>query len=655
MKKITRRTLLATGSALAAAPGILATASPPPAPRPNIVWIVVHDVHAPLIGCYGNALARTPALDSMAAEGLRYTNAFTTTPVCSPSRFAMVTGTYPSSCAPAHQMRAEANLPDVIKPLPLLMRAAGYYCINNVFTDYNLNADEGALWDECDIKAHWRKRPAGKPFFAVYNYLITHEGQAFNFGKTETDPAQATVPPFLPDLPEVRANLARNIDMINKQDFAVAHLLQELAEDGLGDNTFVFFTADHGGIHPRSKRYCYDDGLNIPLLVRVPAAFKHVAHSPLGAPNDELVSLVDMAPTTLALAGLPVPQSMAGRAFLGAHRAPERSYAFSMRDRMDERYDLSHTVRDKRYRYIRNYNPHRIYAQHEGYEWQSPAYQAWERAHLAGGLNATQAAFWNAKPVEELYDTQADPHSIHNLAGDPAHGARLADMRRALETHILEVHDNCFIPEGASAEGYTASRLPGAYPLRELLTLTNLVLERDPKNIPQFLKGLDDHNEIRRFWNAQGLVMAGALTAQAGKTIAARLAAEPVDHVRCALAEAAFAAGRQEEALAALVLMLQPNSPNKTQLRALNVLTALTRTLSGPPVISSIGSTATTRPKRGQRPVLDTRWTQRKSSATRRYRPAPRGGVFSSALDAAKSDMAGAGIEGLRVCRGAGR
>lgn len=575
--KITRRGLLTSGTALAVAPAFGSADSAAPAQRPNVVWIVVHDVHAPLIGCYGNALAKTHALDGMAAAGIRYTNAFTTTPVCSPSRFAMVTGAYPSTCAPAHQMRADADLPDVIKPLPLLMRAAGYYCINNVFTDYNLNADEGALWDACDIKAHWRNRPAGKPFFAVYNYLITHEGHAFNFGKTETDPAKVVVPPFLPDVPEVRANIARNIDMINNQDMAVAHLLQELADDGLADSTFVFFTADHGGIHPRSKRYCYDDGLNIPLLVRVPAAFKHLAHSPLGAANDELVSLVDMAPTVLTLAGVPVPKSMTGRAFLGAHKTPERSFAFSMRDRMDERYDLSHTVRDKRYRYIRNYNPHRIYAQHEGYEWQAPAYQAWERAHLAGTLNAMQAVFWGTKPVEELYDAHADPHSIHNLADDPAHQARLADMRRALEAHLLESHDNSFIPEGARAEGYTASRVPGAYPLRSLLVLTNLVLERDPKHIPHFLKGLEDANEIIRFWSAQGLVMAGELTAEAAAAIALRLSdeRETSDFVRCALAEALIPGGGSDFAISALLPMLQPSSPNKTQLRALNVLTIL--------------------------------------------------------------------------------
>jgi arylsulfatase A-like enzyme len=571
---VSRRALMTTSAALALTPA-LAQARTSPAARPNIVWIIVHDVHAPLLGCYGNGLARTPAIDSLGRDGIRYTNAFTTTPVCAPSRFALMTGAYPSACAPAHQMRAAAELPEALHPLPLHMRAAGYYCTNNVFTDYNLDGDEGAFWDVCDIKAHWRNRPAGKPFFSVYNYLITHEMHIFGDHPSVTDQAKVEVPPFLPDVREVREVLARNVDIVNRQDLAVAHLLEELEADGLADDTFVFFLADHGGVYPRSKRFCYEDGLRVPLLVRTPANWRHLVHGPVGSPNDELVSHVDLAPATLALAGAPIPKTMDGRAFLGARETPKREYAFSMRDRMDERYDLSHSVRDRRYRYIRNYNPQRIYGEHQAYGWQSIAYQAWERAHLAGELSEAQARFWQAKSVEELYDVDADPHQVRNLADDPAHRAQLERMRQALDAHLVATNDNGFIPEGSPGEGYDQSRIPGVYPLRAVLEVANLALARDPQNLPRFVAGLEDSNTTVRFWNAQGLVLLGPAAKAAGPALAHRVSAEPDANVRCALAEALFAAGDAGAAREALVAVLQGDAPAKAKLRALNVLTVL--------------------------------------------------------------------------------
>jgi arylsulfatase A-like enzyme len=571
--RISRRTLMGTCAALAIAPGLTARASTPA--RPNIVWIIVHDLHAPLIGCYGNALAKTPAIDSLARDGVRYTNAFTTTPVCAPSRFALLTGAYPSACAPAHQQRAAAKLPEALRPLPLHMRAAGYYSTNNVFTDYNLDGDEGAFWDDCDIKAHWRNRPPDKPFFSVYNYLITHEMHVFGDHPSVTDQAMVEVPPFLPDLREVREVLARNIDIVNQQDLAVAHLLQELEDDGLVDNTFVFFLADHGGVYPRSKRFCYEDGLRVPLLVRVPARWRHLVHSQVGQPTDELVSHVDLAPATLALAGVPIPKSMMGRPFLGARETPKREYAFSMRDRMDERYDLVHSVRDRHYHYIRNYNPQRIYGQHQAYGWQSIAYQAWERAHLAGKLNEVQGRFWRTKPVEELYDIIADPHEVKNLADDPAHRVQLERMRRALDAHILETNDNGFIPEESAGAGYDESRAPGAYPLKTVLETANLALAADPKNVPRFLTGLDHPNATVRFWNTQGLVLARAASKKVAESLARRISLEPDYNVRCGLAEALMVAGDPDAARQTLAAILQGDAPGKAKLRALNVLTIL--------------------------------------------------------------------------------
>jgi arylsulfatase A-like enzyme len=569
---ISRRRFLGSGAAGIAVSGLSRLQFAQTTRRPNIVWIVCHDVHAPLLGCYGNKLAATPTIDGMAERGVQYQNAFTTAPVCAPSRFALVTGMYAQMCGPAHDMRANGALPVNTKPLPLHMRAAGYYCTNNVFTDYNMAADQDALWDDCDIKAHWRNRPAGKPFFSVYNYLITHESHIFGHVEPKTDPGKVTVPPFLPDKPAVRSILARNIDMVNTQDGAVAHLLAELKEDSLADDTFVFFMADHGGVHPRSKRYCFDDGLHVPLIVQIPKNFAHLSRDPVGHASKRVVSHVDMAPTTLALAGVPVPSNMVGTAFMGAGAAQPRRFAISMRDRMDERYDLTYSVRDERYRYTRNYASQRIYAQHEAYEWQSEAYQAWEQAHMAGELNEVQSRFWKAKPVEEFYDIDADPHSINNLIDAPGHSARVAEMRKVLDEHIVTTNDNGFIPEGVAVEGYDASRASGGYPVREILKVANLGLQRDSRNIAQFVKGLESGNECLRYWNAQGLVVMPKLPADVVAKMEQRLSSESSVVVRCALAEALIAAGDVDAARAAMLEIATTQSNVRFQLRALNVL-----------------------------------------------------------------------------------
>lgn len=571
-----RRDVLLTSVALAGAAALPAVAIAAPAAAPNIVWIVCHDIHAPLIGTYGNSLAKTPTIDRLAAEGTRYDNAFSVAPVCAPSRFALLTGLYPDSCGPAHHMRGIGHVPAEFKPLPILMREAGYYCTNNVFTDYNCDLDPDKIWDECSITAHWRNRPAGKPFFAVYNYLITHESRALHFEDKDliTDPAKVVVPPYLPDMPEIRKALARNIDMVNNQDVAVAKLLSQLTEDGLANNTVVFFVADHGGVAPRSKRYCYEEGLRVPLIVRVPDGLKPLSlGAEPGKPSRRIVSHIDIAPTTLALAGQPQPGHMPGQPFLGRAAEP-RTVAFSGRNRMDERYDMVRTARDERYRYIRNYAPHRIYGLHNAYTWQLEGYQAWERAHLAGSLNAAQERFWREKPAEELYDLEADPHQLTNLAADPAHRDRLEALSGALEAHMIATNDNGFIPEGTSAEGYAESRKAGAFPIADVLPLARKAIARDPANAAGFVAGLKHSNEVMRFWAAQGLLMLDGPSASR-QVLAVALATEVSPHVRCVLAEALGKAGDPATAATALAAVLESDLSKRVKLMALEALTYL--------------------------------------------------------------------------------
>ncbi|MEF2074814.1 sulfatase-like hydrolase/transferase [Consotaella aegiceratis] len=570
----TRRDVLLTTVAAAMARVLPAMAAGET--RPNIVWVVCHDIHAPLLGTYGNSLAKTPTIDALAEEGIRFDNAFSVAPVCSPSRFSLVTGMDPTSCGPSDHMRGIGHVPEEFKSLPVLMREAGYYATNNVFTDYNCDLDPDKIWDECSITAHWRNRPEGKPFFCVYNYLITHESRVIHFeGDLVTDPAEVTVPPYLPDTPEIRTAIAQNIDLVNRQDVALKVLLDQLDEDGLRDNTIVFFMADHGGVAPRSKRYCYEEGVHIPFIVRVPDALAHLrADFTPGQASQQVISNLDAAPTVLVLAGLAAPDNMHGQPFLGQSPKP-RDVAFSMRNRMDERYDIVRTARNERYRYIRNYSPHRVYGLHNAYPWQLVGYQVWEKAHMDGTLNADQDRFWNEKPAEELYDIEADPHQLKNLAGDPAHANVQKALSAALDEHMIAVNDNGFVPEGTQAEGYWPSREEGAYPLRDVLDLARTAIERKADNAPSFIDALGHDKESVRYWAAQGLLMLNALPDEARAAARSHFDNEQSLHVRCVLAEVLGKAGEAPMAVEALTAILESDASKRVKLLALEALTYL--------------------------------------------------------------------------------
>jgi len=368
MSYYTRREALGLG--LAAAAPLRAA---PSASRPNILWISCEDI-SPHLGCYGVANAITPTLDALAARGVRYTNAFTVAGVCAPSRSGIITGMYPSTLGSQH-MRCEATLPSHVRCFPEYLRQAGYCCTNNSKTDYNFTHPP-ATWDESSPRAHWRKRRKGQPFFSVFNFTVTHESRILMRGaeyekqiarlkpNQRQDPARLALPPYYPDTPEVRRDWANVFELITAMDYQAADVLRELEEDGLAGETIVFFWSDHGTGLPRAKRWLYDSGTRVPLIVHIPEKFRTAGEGTPGSVNDELVSFIDLGPTVLNLAGAKVPAQMQGRAFLGANLKPPRQYIYGARDRMDERYDIIRSVRDKRYRYIRNYEPFKPYYQY---------------------------------------------------------------------------------------------------------------------------------------------------------------------------------------------------------------------------------------------------------------------------------------------------
>ena len=572
---IDRRGFLAGGAGgLAALSGVTGTAGAEPRERPNVLWLVSED-NNPYIGAYGDPLARTPNLDALAREGVRFEHSFSEAPVCAPSRFAIITGMYAESCGPAHHMRAQGRLPDGVSAgFPALLREAGYYTTNNAKTDYNAPIDMAATWDESSNRAHWRNRPAGAPFFAIFNYMTTHESSMFTLTPGPTDPGAVRIPEYLPDTPTQRTDRAHYLNQVERMDAQVGAALAELEAAGLAEDTIVFYYSDNGGVLPRSKRFCFDSGLRTALIARFPRRWRHLAPGGAGSVYEAPVSGVDLGPTVLSLAGLDVPRRMHGVPFAGPRRrVRSREYAFGQRSRMDESYDLVRTVRDERFRYVRNYLPHLPYGQHVTYMFNQASYKEWEQRWLDGDLTEVQSRFWRGKPAEELYDLERDPDEVRNLAGDPRQRERLARLRRALDQHMLETNDNGLIPEGSALEGYEQSRERGAYPLRRAMRLAELAAERDEDNLDRLVAALDDDSEVIRYWAATGLAMLGERAAPARRELERVLERDESPQVQVAAAEALARMFVTEGSIAFLAATLDAHENLRVRLQAIRALT----------------------------------------------------------------------------------
>lgn len=509
-----RRQVLAASAATAATAAGLAAVSAPraraagsapaSAGRPHVVWFRSEDNSASTIGCYGNDLARTPTIDRLAREGVRFARHFSTSPVCAPSKLAILTGMHETSLGPGHHMRAIARVPDFVSGFATYLQQAGYWCSEQARPaanpDHNTDLTRTG-YD--DTTGDWRRRPDGTPFFALLGSMTTHESRTFSPTRGATDPAAVRLPAYLPDDQVLREGHAHYLDQVATMDGELAAVLERLRADGLLEDTIVLYSSDHGGTGPRSKRYCYDSGLHVPMVAWFPPRWQHLAPGPAGTVVEAPTSSIDAPATILALAGVDVPEHFAGTPFAGPRVKP-RQHVFSGRNRMDEQLDFVRTVRDRRFRYVRNYFPHLTYAQHHFYMWQQPAVRRLEELHLTGRTDAVQARFFGTKPAEELYDLTADPDEVVDLAGDPRYRGRLAAMGAALDQHLLETHDNGFIPEGMAAEGWGPSREPGAFPIRRVLDLAGVAIRRRPRDRRVHERALGDDNEVVRWWGALG-------------------------------------------------------------------------------------------------------------------------------------------------------
>lgn len=486
--------------------------------KPNIIWLVAEDT-SPALGCYGDSLATTPNLDKFASSGVVFTNAWTTAPISAPSRSCLISGIYATSLGTQH-LRCEVNFPSQLKRLPELLSEQGYFTTNRDKTDYNFSA-EGMFDHLSSETTPWRHRKEGQPFFSFINVGPSHEGTVNNLENYKSltkdlapelfhDPAKIKLPPYYPDSPETREVWAHYYDILTVLDKNVGALLDSLKKDKLMDETIIFFFADHGFGMPRYKRWLYKTGLNVPLILHVPKKYRHlVGEFQQGSKSKELVSFIDMAPTVLSLAGVKIPPYMEGKPFLGNPEPIKRQYAFGARDRADDMVEMSRSVTDGRYIYIRHFMPHLPYIQ-PGFIFsdEKEAFKALRKLHEEGKTNSEQEKLWKPKPIEELYDLEMDPSETNNLAADQNLSEIKAKFSNELHSWMLQYKDLGLLPEpeymirSSQSSPYEYARNSGQYQVEKILAAAEMVGIATEK---EFSVKLQDQESGVRYWAIMGL------------------------------------------------------------------------------------------------------------------------------------------------------
>jgi arylsulfatase A-like enzyme len=555
------------------------------ADKPNILWLTAEDL-SPNLGCYGDTYATTPNLDRFAARSLMYRHAWSCAPVCAPARTTIISGVY-STALGAHHMRSDVRMPRSIKMFPQLLREAGYYCVNNAKEDYNLQKPPG-VWHDSSRNAHWKNRSPGQPFFAVFNHEITHESRIRRRPHTLVhDPAKARVPAYHPDTPEVRHDWAQYYDNITTMDRQVAERLKELEAAGLAEDTIVFFYGDHGSGMPRSKRWPYNSGLQVPFIIHVPEKWRHLApkdYRPSGQ-TDRLVSFADLAPTVSSLAGVQPPDWMQGRAFMGKFEAPADAFSYGFRGRMDERTDLVRSVTDGRFVYVRNYMPHLIYGQRLDYMFQTPTTRVWKKLYDDGKLKPPQTLFWERKSSEELYDLQNDPDEVVNLANAPEHQAILIGFRQANRAHLLRTRDVGFLPEAEmhrrseNSTPYELGHDDAKFPLEQILKTAELASASNADALPALKAALAHTDSGVRYWGALGILIRGESAVETTRAELSKAMTDESPSVRIVAAQALAQYGSEPELRKSLDLLVDLSDVSKNGywvcVEALNAIDSL--------------------------------------------------------------------------------
>jgi hypothetical protein len=495
--------------------------------KPNILWITIEDTSPHFIGCYGNAGVKTPNIDQLAKEGLRFTNAYSTNTVCAPSRFTILTGVR-SSAAGTGNHRTNYRIPAEITGFPHLLKKSGYYTTNNAKTDYNV-ADQKLLvaqnWDESSGKASYANRKPGQPFFSVFNFNESHQSRTMTFARSwyvqnvlekipandRVKPEEVIVPPFYRDSPEMREQMVRLYNSLHDVDMKVGQLIAKLKADGEWENTIVFFFGDHGQGMPGFKTHASSLGHKVPFIIRVPAKYQHLVPAAAGTTHDGLVHFEDLAPTILSVTGTPAPDYMKGTVFLGANKKLPQRYFWGARDNTDEVIDIGRTIIRDSLVYIRNYYPHLPTIQRHKYMDLSDIMQLIRKDQKEGKLNALQSSVVNGhRAAESLFNIKQDPWEANDLATLPAYQGILKELRNANRDAILKNRDVMFAPEYVLSKTDQSDTLykfrldQSKYPVDQILNAAETV-GRGKSYLKTQKDLLTNKNAVVRYWAVIGL------------------------------------------------------------------------------------------------------------------------------------------------------
>ena len=497
------------------------------AQKPNILWITIEDTSPQFIGCYGNKNARTPVIDQLAREGVRFTNAFSTGTVCSASRSTIITGIRTYELGSGNH-RSQYPIPEYIKGFPYYLQQQGYYVTNNSKTDYNLKNEKEFIqeaWHESSSKAGWWGREEGQPFFAVFNYNDSHQSRTMThsyswyeqevLGNLALDQQigedEFEMPPFYRDSPAMRRQLARVYNSIKLTDTKIGALLARLKEDGLMDETIILFFADHGEGIPRGKTNGINLGYRVPMIAWFPPKYQHLSPWDTGSVSEELISFEDLAPTMISLAGGRVPEHLQGRILIGNERSQPVDKLFLASDRSDNGIDMVRTVTDGRYVYSRNFMPFIPEAKYIRYMEIGEIKQLMRQDLKQGRLNALQQSLFEERPPEYLFDIKNDLWETTNLADNPEIQSLIQDMREELKDNIYRSKDVMFLPEyeisliSKHTTPYKFRQDHEEYPLETIYNAASLSGRRGEGIAEQQLEYLKDTNKIVRYWGAMGL------------------------------------------------------------------------------------------------------------------------------------------------------
>ena len=486
-----------------------------PTKRPNFVFIVSEDNSIHYLRLYGNKLGITPNIERLADNGLTFNHAFSGAPVCSVARSTLATAMHaPRVGFQYHRKSALASLPPGVKPWSQVLRENGYYTTNNAKTDYNFNVNRKEVWDMSSNKATWRNRPnKAMPFFHMQSFADSHESRLHFPLKqmetpTKTSPDDVMLQPYFPDTPIMRYTKARYYDRIRVIDSQVGKIVNQLKEDGILEDTFVFYFGDHGGVMPRSKGYAYESGLHVPLVVRIPENFKKLIDHKRGTRTNGFVSFIDFGPTVLNLASISVHKELDGQAFFGkgvsAADLANRDEVFGHADRFDEKFDMVRTYRKGKWKYIRNYQSYYADGLQNNYRYRQLAYDNWRNLYRAERLNPVQQQFFERRSVEQLFNLEKDPHEVTNLAADPAQSKRLAEMRGLLKNKMKSINDLSFYPENrmvttALNDGVAFGR-EHSKQISRLSDLADTALRPFSEVKQALASSLQSKGALRRYW-----------------------------------------------------------------------------------------------------------------------------------------------------------